>query len=68
MFGNEYMTGDFESREVKAQAGDSYRVMLHYLDGEAGPATAKCDVDLVAQAANFRAENAEVLSCLTGYL
>lgn len=68
LFDNKYMGVDFESWEIEADSGDSYRVILHYIDGDAGPVTAKWQVDLEAQEAELADKNARVLSCLTGYL
>lgn len=68
LFDNKYMGVDFESWEVNAKGTDSYGVVLHYIDGEAGPVTAKWRVDLAAQEARLKDKNAKVLSCLTGYL
>ncbi|HKJ70668.1 MAG TPA: hypothetical protein VKA55_02860 [Gammaproteobacteria bacterium] len=68
LFDNDYMGLTFRSWDVTAQGGKRYHVVLHYIDGEAGPATAAWEVDLGTQKSNLADDNAEVLSCMTGYL
>ncbi|MFB6357946.1 MAG: hypothetical protein ABEJ96_02765 [Thiohalorhabdaceae bacterium] len=68
LFENKYMGVDFESWEVEALEGERYRVVLHYIDGEAGPTAAKWRVNMAAQEIALKDENAQVLSCMTGYL
>lgn len=68
LFDNKYIGLQFQSWEVKPNGGDSYRVRLHYVDGEAGPTNAVWEVDLDAQKSRLMDDNAEVLSCMTGYL
>jgi hypothetical protein len=68
LFDNKYIGLEFESWEVEANGESTYKVRLHYVDGEAGPTTAVWEVDLDAQESQLADDNAEVLSCMTGYL
>jgi hypothetical protein len=68
LFDNKYIGLKFQSWEVTALGGNRFRVTLHYIDGEAGPATARWEVNLDSQKSRLGDENAEVLSCMTGYL
>ena len=68
LFDNKYIGLKFQSWEVLAQGEERFRVVLHYVDGEAGPTTARWEVDLAAQESRMQGESAEVLSCMTGYL
>ena len=68
LFDNKYIGLEFKSWKVDAAGNGRYDVILHYIDGEAGPTSANWTVNLDAQKASFDGENAEVLSCMTGYL
>jgi len=68
LFDNSYIGLEFQRWEVKPLGDKRFRVTLHYIDGEAGATTARWAVDLNAQKALLDDENAEVLSCMTGYL
>lgn len=68
LFDNKYIGLKFQSWEVNARSGETFGVILHYIDGEAGPTTAHWQVDMEAMKARMGDDNAEVLSCMTGYL
>jgi len=68
LFDNDYMGVDFQSWDVMPQGGGRFGVVLHYVDGSAGPTEARWRVNLGAGKAKMAGENAEVLSCMTGYL
>ncbi len=68
LFDNKYIGLEFKSWEVQTLSGQTYQVQLRYVDGDAGPTQAQWKVDMEAKKARFGDENAEVLSCMTGYL
>jgi hypothetical protein len=68
LFENKYIGLEFRSWKVEPAGKPSYRVQLRYVDGKAGPTQARWQVDLGEGTARLGGENAEVLSCMTGYL
>lgn len=68
LFENKYIGLEFRSWEVEPAGKPTYRVELRYVDGKAGPTKARWQVDMDGETARLGGENAEVLSCMTGYL
>jgi hypothetical protein len=68
LFENKYIGLEFRSWAVEAAGDGAYRVVLHYVDGRAGPTRATWTVNPGDDRARMGNENAETLSCLTGYL
>ena len=68
LFDNSYMGLTFKRWEVAPLGGGRYRVILHYVDGGTGPTKARWKVDVKGGKASLGDDNAEVLSCMTGYM
>jgi hypothetical protein len=68
LFENKYIGLEFRSWQVQSAGKPGYRVILRYVDGQAGPTKAQWQVDMEKETARLEGENAEVLSCMTGYL